>query len=110
MLRLQPMTDRAKDAEILALRHQLTVLQRQLHGQQIRSTPADRAFLAARLRVLPGEEGRLHGVAAGGPVRPEFPVLDPVVNEVPGGGDPRDKRSLYYRNVSRLLQKREVIG
>jgi hypothetical protein len=32
MLRLQPMSDRAKDVEILALRHQITVLERQLHG------------------------------------------------------------------------------
>ncbi|WP_245718998.1 hypothetical protein [Micromonospora rhizosphaerae] len=39
MLRLLPMSDRAKDAEILALRHQITVLQRQLHGQKIRFTP-----------------------------------------------------------------------
>jgi len=30
VLRLLPMTDRDKDAEILALRHQLAVLQRQL--------------------------------------------------------------------------------
>jgi hypothetical protein len=29
MLRLLPMSDRAKDAEILALRHQITVLERQ---------------------------------------------------------------------------------
>lgn len=53
MLRLLPMTDRAKDAEILALRHQLTVLQRQLNGQPIRLTPSDRAFLAALLHPLP---------------------------------------------------------
>lgn len=53
MLRLLPLTDRAKDTEILALRHQLTVLQRQAHGQPIRFTPADRAFLAARLHLLP---------------------------------------------------------
>jgi putative transposase len=53
MLRLLPMTDRAKDAEILALRHQLTVLQRQLHGQPIRFTPVDRAFLTALLHPLP---------------------------------------------------------
>ena len=33
MLRLLPMSDRAKDVEILALRHQITVLERQLHGQ-----------------------------------------------------------------------------
>ncbi|WP_413813267.1 hypothetical protein [Streptomyces sp. OE57] len=30
MLRLLPMTDRDKDTEILALRHQITVLKRQL--------------------------------------------------------------------------------
>jgi hypothetical protein len=47
------MSDRAKDAEILALRHQLNVLQRQLHGQKIRFTPADRALLAALLHRLP---------------------------------------------------------
>ena len=32
-LRLLPMTNREKDIEILALRHQLTVLQRQLGDQ-----------------------------------------------------------------------------
>jgi hypothetical protein len=53
MLRLQPMRDHAKDAEILALRHQIGVLQRQLHGQQIRFTPADRALLSALLHRLP---------------------------------------------------------
>jgi hypothetical protein len=39
MLRLLPMSDRAKDAEILALRHQVMILQRQLHGQKIHFTP-----------------------------------------------------------------------
>jgi putative transposase len=53
MLRLLPMTDGAKDAEILALRHQLAVLERQLHGEKIRFDPADRAFLAALLHRLP---------------------------------------------------------
>jgi hypothetical protein len=47
------MSDRAKDAEILALRHQLTVLERQLHGRRPQFTPADRAFLAALLHRLP---------------------------------------------------------
>ena len=45
MLRLLPMSDRAKDVEILALRHQITVLQRHLDGQMIRFTSADRASL-----------------------------------------------------------------
>ncbi|MFD8386668.1 integrase core domain-containing protein [Streptomyces sp. NPDC059679] len=53
MLRLLPMTDRDKDAEILALRHQNTVLERQLGKEKIRFTPSDRAFLAALLHRLP---------------------------------------------------------
>ena len=42
-----------KDAEILALRHQLGVLQRQLGDQRVRFSPADRALLAALLHPLP---------------------------------------------------------
>jgi transposase InsO family protein len=53
LLRLLPRTDREKDAEILALRHQLAVLQRHLDGQRIRFDPADRAWLAALLHPLP---------------------------------------------------------
>jgi putative transposase len=53
LLRLLPMSDRAKDAEILALRHQITVLERHLHGEKIRFTRADRAWLAALLHPLP---------------------------------------------------------
>ena len=48
-----PMSDRDKDAVILALRHQLTVLQRQLGPQRVRFTPSDRALLAALLHRLP---------------------------------------------------------
>ncbi|MEU4770205.1 hypothetical protein AB0H12_44025 [Actinosynnema sp. NPDC023794] len=33
LLRLLPMTDRDKDVEILALRHQLTILERQLGSE-----------------------------------------------------------------------------
>jgi len=51
-LRLLPMSDRDKDAEILALRHQLAVLQRQLGPARARFAPADRAFLAALLQPL----------------------------------------------------------
>ncbi|MFB9932202.1 hypothetical protein ACFORO_21510 [Amycolatopsis halotolerans] len=46
------MTDREKDVEILALRHQLTVLQRQLGNQRPRLRPEDRALLAALLMPL----------------------------------------------------------
>lgn len=53
MLRLLPTSDRDKDVEILTLRHQITVLERQLHGQKIQFTPADRALLAALLHRLP---------------------------------------------------------
>ena len=46
------MTDREKDVEILALRHQLTILQRQLGNQRPRLRPEDRMFLAALLVPL----------------------------------------------------------
>src|SRR3954468_2895297 len=53
LLRLLPMSDRDKDAEILALRHQIAVLERHLRGEKIRFTTADRALLAALLHRLP---------------------------------------------------------
>ena len=48
LLRLLPMSARAKDAEILALRHQVMVLERHLGTQKVRFDPSDRAFLAAQ--------------------------------------------------------------
>ncbi len=50
-IRLLPMSDTNKDVEILALRHQLTVLQRQIDKPHL--TAPDRAFLAALLHRLP---------------------------------------------------------
>ncbi|MDX3107524.1 hypothetical protein ACIBO5_12900 [Nonomuraea angiospora] len=45
-LRLLPMSDRDKDVEILALRHQIMVLQRQRGADvQVRFAPEDRLFL-----------------------------------------------------------------
>ncbi|MFH9968064.1 hypothetical protein ACH4PR_43210 [Streptomyces mirabilis] len=42
VLRLLPMSDRDKHTEILALRHQITVLERQLGGERIRAVTAGR--------------------------------------------------------------------
>ncbi|MFL4908169.1 hypothetical protein ACJ6WF_34415 [Streptomyces sp. MMS24-I2-30] len=53
VLRLLPMSDRDKDAEILALRHQIMVLERQLGGDRVKFASEDRAFLAALLVPLP---------------------------------------------------------
>ena len=53
-LRLLPMSDRDKDAEILALRHQLAILQLQLGSNRPRFAPEDKAFLAALLKPLSG--------------------------------------------------------
>ena len=52
-LRLLPMSDREKDAEILALRHQIKILQRQLGGQRVRFERADRVLLAVLLGAVP---------------------------------------------------------
>ncbi|MGP3924319.1 hypothetical protein [Streptomyces sp. 8N616] len=52
-LRSLPMSDREKDTEILVLRHQTTVLERQLGKNRVPFTPSDRAFLAALLHRLP---------------------------------------------------------
>ena len=55
------MSSRDKDAEILALRHQLLVLQRQLSPDRVRFTPGDRALLAALLHQIPRDVlKRLH--------------------------------------------------
>jgi putative transposase len=51
-LRLLPMSDYAKDAEILALRHQITILERQLGTAKVKFAPHDRAFHAALLQPL----------------------------------------------------------
>lgn len=61
VLPLLPMCDREKEIEILALRHQIRVLQRQLGATRPRFDPADRAFLAALLAPLPRATHPGHG-------------------------------------------------
>ncbi|WP_066376450.1 hypothetical protein [Herbidospora mongoliensis] len=61
-LRLLPMGDRDKDIEILALRHQITILERQLGADtRVRFAPEERAFLAALLTPLPHDVLRRPG-------------------------------------------------
>jgi putative transposase len=58
-LRLLVVGDRDKNVEILALRHQIMVLERQLGEARPRFRPAGRAFLAALLHRVPaGVPGR----------------------------------------------------
>ncbi|SMD27171.1 integrase core domain-containing protein [Kibdelosporangium aridum] len=51
LLRLLPTSSTDKDTEILVLRHQLAILQRQVSKPRL--TPPDRAFLAALLHPIP---------------------------------------------------------
>jgi hypothetical protein len=48
--------DRAKNAELLVLRHENAVLRR--NAGQVRYEPADRAWLAVLSRFIPGGAGR----------------------------------------------------
>ena len=62
-LALLARSDRAKDAEVLILRHQVTVLQRQVKAPRLMW--ADRAVLAALTRMLPrGHLCQLHMIVS----------------------------------------------
>jgi hypothetical protein len=75
LLRLLPMSSQDKDAEILVLRHQLRVLQRQLGPARVRFAPADLALLAALLHRLPRHV--LKGLPlVVRPPRPDHPLAD----------------------------------
>jgi hypothetical protein len=73
MLRLLPMSNREKDMEISALRHQITVLKRQLGTQNVRFDAGDRALLAALLHRLPATRDVLRNSTggAGGTAAPQ---------------------------------------
>jgi hypothetical protein len=60
LLGLAISSDRNKDIEILALRHQIMVLQRQVGEQRPRFDRSDRALLAALLHQMPRDV--LHGL------------------------------------------------
>ncbi|MEV6863787.1 hypothetical protein AB0M44_22610 [Streptosporangium subroseum] len=75
VLRLLPMSDRDKDTEILALRHQIAVLERQLGKQKVRFTPGDLAFLGALLHRLPLQRAP---TAPGHRQRPPTPFAAPA--------------------------------
>ena len=81
-LRLLPMTDRQKDIEILALRHQIAVVQRQLGDQHPRLRPEDRAFLAALLVPLP--RGTLRQLRFDVPRGSVHPAGKPGWAQIPG--------------------------
>src|SRR6266542_541282 len=78
-LRLARHEERWKTAEILILRHQLAVLQRQ--PRRPRLDWADRALLAALLAVMP--KARRHGAAAAGHPGHD-PALAPRHHPPPG--------------------------
>jgi putative transposase len=58
LIRLLPMSDTDKAIEILTLRHQLAILQRQIDKPRL--TPPDRAYLAALLHRLSRRLRQLH--------------------------------------------------
>jgi putative transposase len=86
LIRLLPMSDVDKNVEILALRHQLAVLQRQIDKPCL--TPPDRAFLAALLHRLPRPKLRqLHLIVSPDTVLRWHRDLVPAENPVrPGEG------------------------
>ncbi|MEU5060175.1 MULTISPECIES: hypothetical protein [unclassified Streptomyces] len=61
LMRLLPMSEVDREIEILTLRHQLAVLQRQI--DRPRTTAADRAFLATLLHRLPQAQAQAAATA-----------------------------------------------
>src|SRR5689334_16728519 len=60
------MSDRGRDAEVLALRHQIMVLERQLGGDRVQFAPADRG-VAGRSAAPASTNGAAPAAATGMP-------------------------------------------
>ncbi|GAA3811979.1 hypothetical protein GCM10022206_58220 [Streptomyces chiangmaiensis] len=85
MLGLLPMSDRAKDTDILAMRHQLSVLERQLCKKKARFTAGHRPFLAALLHRLPRVRGGDGAMRAQRLPRAQLPPTRTVSTQDGGG-------------------------
>src|ERR1035438_4819267 len=80
-------SDVDKDTEILVLRHQVGVLERQLSGKKVRFAPADRALLAALLhRLRPQALGRMRLLVRPATVRSVRALVLRLVRENPACG------------------------
>lgn len=108
------LSDRDKDAEILALRHQITVLERQLGTDHIKFTPADRAFLAAHLILAtpgpaptPVTRPALHSAAPA--PRPDQATPRPHLPAEEAGADPRRFRTIRML-ILRLVRENPSWG
>ncbi|MEW1839830.1 hypothetical protein AB0392_17955 [Nonomuraea angiospora] len=94
-------SDRDKDIEILALRHQITVLERQPGvGARVRFAPEDRAFLVA-LWCADLSDG---GGRAGPIFEAGFGVLAEVFGQVSVvGANSSGTRAFWRRRLSRSV-------
>ncbi|MEU4821236.1 hypothetical protein AB0H37_05110 [Actinomadura sp. NPDC023710] len=82
VLRLLPVTDREKDAEILVLRYQITVLERQLDGARVRFTGPDQVLLV----VEPGGAAPVRAGAPTAAVGDAAEILDIHVHQFDRAG------------------------
>ena len=100
LIRLLPMSDVDEDMEILTLRHQLAVLERQTDRPRV--TAADRAFLAALLHRLPRPRLRqLHLVVSPDTVLRWPATLCAAATPTPPGADnPADRRPVATSSLS----------
>ncbi len=80
-LALLARSDRAKDTEILLLRHQVAVLQRQVRTPRL--SWADRAILSALARLLPGGHVRQLRLIVSSRTLLRWHRLDGLIHELP---------------------------